>query len=117
LTCVWTGRPLPTNRMDVDHLIPYSLWRNNDLWNLLPSLAEVNRRKGDMLPARDLLYLRRDAIIVNWELTHATYPRRFESEAGAQTGHGGADLGRLFDGLVESVETTALQRACPRWRP
>jgi hypothetical protein len=35
LRCVWTGTVL--RRFEVDHLIPFSLWYNNDLWNLLPA--------------------------------------------------------------------------------
>jgi hypothetical protein len=45
------------------------------------------------------------------------YPRRFEAEARSQIGGPRLDLNGLFDALVESVETTAIQRACPRWSP
>jgi len=34
--CVWSGNSLG-RRFDVDHVLPFSLWRNNDLWNLLPA--------------------------------------------------------------------------------
>jgi hypothetical protein len=33
--CVWTGKTIST--YDIDHLIPFSIWKNNDLWNLLPA--------------------------------------------------------------------------------
>lgn len=52
--CVWTGRSLG-RVFDVDHVLPFSLWRNNDLWNLLPADQRVNCDKGDRLPTNDLL--------------------------------------------------------------
>jgi hypothetical protein len=41
--CVWTGNLITT--YDVDHLIPFSVWKNNDLWNLLPSQAATNNKR------------------------------------------------------------------------
>ena len=49
LTCVWTQTPLQGGRFDVDHIIPFALWHNNDLWNLLPSDSKVNNKKRDKL--------------------------------------------------------------------
>ena len=45
LFCVWTGRRL-TREFDVDHCFPFAAWPCNDLWNLLPSAPDANRRKG-----------------------------------------------------------------------
>ncbi|MCE9637083.1 MAG: methyltransferase domain-containing protein [Planctomycetes bacterium] len=117
LECVWTGDPVNAKSLAIDHVLPYSLWRNNDLWNLLPSHTRENARKSDKLPTRDLLRARRDAIAHCWSLGREAFPRRFAAEARTQTGDEDADLSRLFDALVESVEVTALQRACSRWEP
>ncbi|MGZ0016567.1 HNH endonuclease domain-containing protein [Yeosuana sp. AK3] len=43
--CVWTGRNI--SNYDIDHLIPFSVWKNNDLWNLLPSDSKINNQKRD----------------------------------------------------------------------
>ncbi len=117
LECVWTGRSLDAKSLDIDHVLAYSLWRNNDLWNLLPSHARVNQDKSDSLPTRDLLRSRRAAIDHYWSLSRDAFPRRFAAESRVQTGETRLDLGNLFDALLESVEVTALQRACPRWEP
>lgn len=117
LKCVWTGSAVDRKSLAVDHVLPYSLWRNNDLWNLLPSHAKVNAAKSDKLPTRELLRARRDAIAHCWTLSREAFRLRFAAESRAQTGDADVDLGRLFDALVESVEVTALQRACPRWEP
>jgi hypothetical protein len=48
-TCVWMGKDLEAE-FDVDHAIPFALWKNNDLWNLPPAGAAVNNKKRDRLP-------------------------------------------------------------------
>jgi len=115
--CRWTGRALEARTLAVDHVVPYALWRNNDLWNLRPSHRAVNAAKSDPLPSRALLRARRDPIVRCWSLARDAYPTRFAHEARAQTGRSDVDFGRLFDALLESVETTALQRACPWSEP
>ena len=115
--CVWTGRRLRPQSLAIDHVLPFSLWRNNDLWNLLPADRVVNERKSDRLPARGLLLARRGAILHCWEASRAAFPRRFESEATHQTGEPRPRPATLFEVLLESVEVTALQRGCQRWTP
>ena len=60
--CVWTEKPLH-GQFAVDHIIPFALWHNNDLWNLMPVLPTVNSQKSDRLPTRNLLLQRRDRIV------------------------------------------------------
>jgi hypothetical protein len=117
LRCVWTDASIRRRELAIDHVLPFSLWRNNDLWNLLPTRASVNAGKSDDLPERGFLRRRRDAVVECWEATREAYPERFSSEARALTGARRWDVGVLFDVLVESVEVTALQRACRRWVP
>jgi len=117
LRCVWTGRPLRV--FDVDHLIPFSLWYNNDLWNLLPAARSVNREKKDKLVSRQTLFASRDPIIHYWRLLRSLHERRFELELSRSL------LGRgvspapweleAFAGLSEAIETVALQRGVQRW--
>ena len=52
--CVWTGRSL-RQTFDVDHLIPFDLWHNNDVWNLLPASTSANSSKSNKLPSSKLL--------------------------------------------------------------
>ncbi len=47
--CVWTERSLD-RAFDVDHAMPFALWRNNELWNLFPVDPKVNAKKSDHLP-------------------------------------------------------------------
>jgi len=117
--CVWSGRSLH-NRFAVDHAIPFSLWHNNDLWNLFPCDEKINLKKSDSLPERDLIMKRRNCIIGYWEMLRDKQQRRFDYEIQLFTGQ--RDLGDNWQNLTfgrfsEAVEVTAVQRGCERWRP
>jgi hypothetical protein len=114
--CVWTGKTLGRN-FDVDHVLPFSLWRNNDLWNLLPADPRINRNKRDSLPTHNLLRRRREAIMNYWSVLHQSNPVRFEHEISRLAGTRHFDLSNSFNVMLESVEVTALQRGCLRWEP
>jgi hypothetical protein len=114
--CVWSGDPM-SRTFDVDHVLPFSLWRNNDLWNLLPAAPRVNREKGDSLPTNALLKRRKDRIVSYWEVLHQANPRRFEHEVARFAGITQLDFSKAFNVMLESVEVTALQRGCLRWEP
>lgn len=105
----------------VDHLIPFALWGNNDLWNLVPAHAAVNSHKSDKLPAGALLLERRDPIVDSWSLLREAMPEAFDLQVvhllGSTPQRGGDWRGELFARLREAVEVTALQRGVERWTP
>lgn len=76
--CVWTGNSI--SRYDVDHLIPFSVWKNNDLWNLLPSQSTTNNQKRDKIPSPYLIERRKDLILYYWDLILQNQPHRFQKE-------------------------------------
>lgn len=76
--CVWTGKKILN--YDVDHLIPFSIWKNNDLWNLLPSYAKINNKKRDKIPSVNLLEKRKEYVFYYWELINKEQPQRFQKE-------------------------------------
>lgn len=116
LSCTWTGARL--REFDVDHIIPYSLWHNNDLWNLVPAHRKVNNRKRDKLVARDFLFSRRDAIVHAWEIQRNSLPDRFDRELrnlmGAVPDPANWQA-PAFHRLAETVEATAFRRQATRW--
>jgi SAM-dependent methyltransferase/SOS-response transcriptional repressor LexA len=117
--CVWSEKPLGSDRFDVDHAMPFSLWRNNDLWNLFPAAPSVNAQKSDKLPTYELLNLRRDTIIPYWRGLHSALGERFAREAQTLLGRDSFTPGnwetRLFSRFVEAFEVTANQRGAERW--
>ena len=66
LFCVWSGRRLRKNNLDIDHCFPWSAWPCSDLWNLLPVHRDVNQKmKRERLPT-DLVLRRAKAQIIGW---------------------------------------------------
>ncbi|WP_337044949.1 HNH endonuclease domain-containing protein [Emticicia sp. 17c] len=66
--CVWTGNHI--NTYDIHHLIPFSIFKNNDMWNLLPSQSSINNRKRDKIPTIQTLKNAEELIIYYWELIY-----------------------------------------------
>jgi hypothetical protein len=57
--CVWTGKKLKEDSMDIDHCFPWSAWPCGDLWNLMPAHRSVNQtQKSDRLPSAERLDFR-----------------------------------------------------------
>lgn len=118
--CVWTGRAVRGGSLEIDHVLPWSLWRNNELWNLVPASRHINNEKSDQLPERQFLKSRRPAFLEAWQRMHLAAPSRFMREAEGQIGRHVAanlDLDELFDVMTESVERTRIQRGLGWWRP
>ena len=78
--CVWTGKSL--NEYHIDHLIPFSVWRNNDLWNLLPASSRVNAKKSDKIPTPELIENSAPRIVSYWDRIDRFQPERFAREIG-----------------------------------
>lgn len=76
--CVWTGKKITSYA--IDHVVPFAVWKNNDLWNLLPAAAKINAQKRDKIPAPELIERQRDHILEYWELLHENQQQRFQKE-------------------------------------
>lgn len=76
--CVWTGKKIDS--YDVDHVIPFSIWKNNDLWNLLPAQSSVNNKKRDKIPSKEILVKQKELIIDYWETIQKAQQIRFLNE-------------------------------------
>lgn len=118
--CAWSDRPID-QRFAVDHVIPFSLWSNNDLWNLLPVDARLNAQKSDKLPTAGLIRARRNAIVRSWHVLRDAAPKAFDRQAEHLLGRSVGGPLKWEDDLIaclrEAVEMTALQRGVERWAP
>jgi CRISPR/Cas system Type II protein with McrA/HNH and RuvC-like nuclease domain len=48
--CFYCGKELKGNNIEVDHFIPWSFIKDDNLWNFVLACAECNRKKRDNLP-------------------------------------------------------------------
>ena len=76
--CVWSGKKLTKGKYDIDHVLPYSIWFNNDLWNLLPCDSKVNGKKSDKIPSPELILKQSDIIISYWDIYEEKAKELFE---------------------------------------
>ena len=54
--CVWSGKRLSPEQLDVDHILPWAAWPCADLWNLVPAARDINQhQKRDRLISATLL--------------------------------------------------------------
>lgn len=80
MECVWSGKVLTSKTSDIDHVLPFSVWFNNDLWNLLPSDKKINNQKRDKIPSPKLIEKRSSIIIDYWKLYEKKWNSRFNNE-------------------------------------
>ncbi|MBW0000907.1 MAG: methyltransferase domain-containing protein [Verrucomicrobia bacterium] len=123
LFCVWSGKRLTPQNLDIDHCFPWSAWPCDDLWNLLPADRKVNQRdKSDRVPSADQLRVSRDPILQWWEdayLAHSSevVAHRFLNEAAASlpgvSGLSGAD--EVYDGVTLQRIRLSHDQQIPEW--
>jgi len=124
LFCVWTGRRL-TREFDIDHCFPFSAWPCNDLWNLLPSARDVNRRKGDRLPAPEALEQAKPRMQEWWDLAYLSntaLAERFDNESRsalplAISGTGTVTPESLFEGVMVQQMVLERDQQLAEWSP
>jgi hypothetical protein len=115
LECVWTGATLRES-FDVDHVIPFDLWHNNDVWNLLPASKTANSKKSNKLPSTEILRSRKDCIVGYWELLRGRNSQRFDKEAETLLAMPPGNWQNVLYGqMCNAIEVTALQRGVGRW--
>ena len=101
---------------DVDHVIPFDLWHNNDVWNLLPASKTANSKKSNKLPSTEILRSRKDCIVGYWELLRGKNSQRFDKEAETLLVMPLDNWqNALYGQMCNAVEVTALQRGVGRW--
>ena len=80
LRCIWSGRILDPDNLVMDHIIPFSMVPNNDLWNLMPCHDAVNIRKGNRIPSPGLLTLRSKILLGYWAVARDFHQSLFDSQ-------------------------------------
>jgi len=88
----------------VDHVLPFSVWLNNNLWNMLPTDRVLNQqKKKDKIPTRKLIEKRADIIMNYWNEYQQEIPILFKSQIEvALTGINISD-DKFLDTAIESL--------------
>src|SRR5262249_50801486 len=126
LHCVWTGRILTPDTLDVDHCFPWSAWPCDDLWNLLPVHRDVNQRqKRHKLPGVELLRTAQSRIVDWWDAGYVKanetlLPERFVMEARATLpllGPTDERLDDIFSAVTLQQARLKYDQQVPEWEP
>lgn len=118
IICVWTKKSI--ENYHVDHAIPFSIWKNNDLWNLLPSTPKINGDKLDKIPSLEIIDRSSELIIYYWELIKEIYPERFEKEIKRSLLGNASDENWKSKGIEKLKETCnylIYKRGFVEWNP
>jgi len=102
--CIWSGKKLHGSNYDVDHLLPFSVWFNNDLWNMLPTDRTINQRnKKAKIPTRKLIEKRADIIMHYWNDYQQAKPLLFKSQIEVALIGKDVKEGEILDTAIESL--------------
>ena len=121
LYCIWTGKALHRNSLDIDHCFPWAAWPCGDLWNLMPSSRVVNQhQKRDLLPIDDTLRKAKDRVIEWWSDGYCAkrdLGERFRLEANARLPAIGSasDLEDVFVALGLQRLRLSNDQQIPEW--
>ncbi|MBD1999320.1 methyltransferase domain-containing protein [Leptolyngbya sp. FACHB-541] len=126
LFCVWSGKRLNEQSLDMDHCFPWSAWACDDLWNLMPSDRRVNQhQKRDRLPGAEVLRSAEERVQFWWDAAYLQavnplIPVRFTHEARASLPglFDVADpfaLDDLFTGIMMQQVRLKYDQQVPEW--
>jgi hypothetical protein len=123
--CVWTGKRIGEPGLDIDHCLPWSAWKCDDLWNLMPAQRSVNQQqKRERLPTAERLAQAQDLIESWWnagyyQSPNATIPERFLGEAMASLpsiiGTAQPSLDDVFAGVALQRLRLKQDQQVPEW--
>ena len=119
LHCVWSNKRIATkSRLNLDHVVPFSVWKNNDLWNLLPASKTVNSQKSDKVPSWERLEASRETIFHYWTFLYKSEPEIFMREVKKSLlgSYDGTDWQRIsFAQLKKSCQHLIDERGFEPW--
>lgn len=77
MKCIYSDQILNPENFSVDHFLPWSFVTHDLLWNLIPTIRNINSSKSDNLPDFDMYFpnfaaIQYDAFINNTKLNSKT---------------------------------------------
>ena len=120
LQCIWSGEIIKGNTYHVDHIIPFSIWKNNDLWNLLPASQAYNSSKSNSIPSPDLIRKQRDLFYYYWDIIREENADLFDAQL-QLTLLGNEPIGQWKEAAIDQLASTSDYlinvRGFQSWKP
>ncbi|WP_421831989.1 methyltransferase domain-containing protein [Limnobacter sp.] len=120
LRCVWTAGKLNDTNLAIDHCFPWSRWRNNDLWNLLPATEKANNSKSDKLPSAPRMESSKPAITRWWQEGYLQSPLSesfwVQAKAALPFSEQLSDVDELFNAMCLQRAVLRKNQRLEEWR-
>lgn len=117
IQCVWSGKKVTNYHLD--HLIPFSAFNNNDLWNVLPASPEVNQKKSDKIPSKNRLMSSRKRIFNFWEQLHKSnqvlFVNQLKLSFNLDFDYGSPDFDSILIKMQDQCEYLITKRGYEAW--
>lgn len=55
IKCIYSGQILNKNSISIDHYLPWSFVAHDHLWNLIPTMNNINSSKSNNIPSSQYL--------------------------------------------------------------
>ncbi len=117
LTCIYSGKEL-RSKYDMDHILPYSIFYNNDLWNLVPVAPVVNNKKSDKIIALETLNASKKRLLEYWDYVADAKQFQFSTELKSTLRIDTISASwhnQLFNAVARQADITAQHRGLTRW--
>jgi hypothetical protein len=120
LLCIWSERLIQRDSMNIDHILPFAVWRSNDLWNLIPTHETVNGNKKDKIPSANFIEKRSEALKNCWLDVYEKIPEAFQRDIElGLLGRTSNDIDQLLNesivSLKEKCDFLIEKRGMPAW--
>ena len=76
IKCIYSNQILTDDNFDIDHFICWNFLGHDEIWNLIPVLAEINRSKNNKVPNQGLIEPFINLKISSFELAKSIFPKK-----------------------------------------
>lgn len=125
--CIYSGQPLTVNRFSLDHYVPWSFVAHDQLWNLIPTIPEVNSAKSNHLPPanrlKSFVEIQHRGLSISHEKMHSSWNKVVEPYIDGLGIHRRDDLLDLdklrvaYENVIQPLFILAENQGFKRWNP
>jgi len=119
--CVWSGKRLHSDILDIDHVFPWVAKPCGDMWNLVPAARTINQHeKRDRLVSAPLLDRAAERLHAWWDAAYlhdenSATPQRFFAEAKTSLAISETTIRALLLGMHQLRLQLRQNQQIPEW--